>query len=269
MSRRLPVALLLLVTVSATTLVAQIRLVSVEQEIEIGRQANAQVRKEMPELRDSQVTSYIRSIGQRLVARAGGPDYPYSFSMANYREINAFALPGGPVWINRGVLHSATNESQIASVLAHEVAHISQRHAADQLSKSVMAQLGLGLLGAVLGNGSGASAAQMAAGMLANGVFLKFSRDDEREADQVGLRMMQRAGWDGRGMLELFEILQREASRNPSQVEMFFSSHPSPQDRIGRLRAEVRGNGTRDTQQFRTNKARLLKMPAPRAMPRD
>ena len=125
MNRRLPVALLLLVTVSATTLVAQITLVSVEQEIEIGRQANAQVRKEMAELRDSQVTSYIRNIGQRLVARAGGPDYPYSFSMANYREINAFALPGGPVWINRGVLHSATNESQIASVLAHEIAHIS------------------------------------------------------------------------------------------------------------------------------------------------
>ena len=269
MNRRLPLALLVLVTVSATTLVAQIRLVSVEQEIEIGRQANAQVRKEVPELRDSQVTSYIRSLGQRLVAQAAGPDYPYSFSTADYRDINAFALPGGPVWINRGVLHSATNESQVASVLAHEIAHISQRHAADQLTKSVMAQLGLGLLGAVLGNGTGAGAAQMAAGMLANGVFLKFSRDDEREADQVGLRMMQRAGWDGRGMVELFDILQREASRNPSQVEMFFSSHPSPQDRIGRLRAEVRANGTRDTPQFRTIKARLLRMPAPRAMPRD
>ena len=249
--------------------VAQVRLISVEDEISLGRQSQQEVRRQVPELQDRDVKTYVAGVGSRLARRAGGPRYPYSFTVANYREINAFALPGGPVWVHRGAIAAAANEAQLAAVLAHEIAHISQRHAADQLSKSVMAQLGLGLLGAVLGNGSGASAAQMAAGMLANGVFLKFSRDDEREADQVGLRMMQRAGWDGRGMLELFEILQREASRNPSQVEMFFSSHPSPQDRIGRLRAEVRGNGTRDTQQFRTNKARLLKMPAPRAMPRD
>jgi predicted Zn-dependent protease len=248
---------------------AQFSLVSVEEEIEIGREANAQVRKELPEVRDAQAAQYIRAIGQRLARQATGPEYPYSFSMADYREINAFALPGGPVWIHRGVLHAATNESQVAGVLAHEVAHIAQRHAAGQLTKNMMANLGLGLLGAVLGNGGGATAAQMAAGFLTNGIFLKFSRDDEREADQVGLQLLRRAGWDGRGMVELFEILQREAKRNPGSVELFFSSHPSPQDRISRLRAGLRPGGTRDTKQFQAIKARLLKMAPPRAMPRE
>src|SRR5688572_16230362 len=270
MKRRALITVLVM-SLSAATAVAQFTLVSVEQEIEIGQQANQQVRKEVPEFRDQQVIAYIRGIGQRLVRQASGPKYPYSFSVADYREINAFALPGGPVWINRGVLHTATNESQVAGVIAHEIAHIGQRHAADQLTKGMMANLGLGLLGAVLGNGGGASAAQMAAGFLANGVFLKFSRDDEREADQVGLQMMRRAGWDPRGMVELFEILQRESRSNPGSVAVFFSSHPSPQDRISRLQADVARSpgGTRDSAQFKTIKARLLRMPAPRAMPRD
>jgi predicted Zn-dependent protease len=105
--------------------------------------------------------------------------------------------------------------------------------------------------------------------LLANGFFLKFSRDDEREADRVGLDIMRRAGWDGRGMVELFEVLRRESSRDPGSVEVFFSSHPSPQDRIAQLQAEVarRRGGTRDSQQFQQIKARLLRMPAPRRMP--
>jgi predicted Zn-dependent protease len=247
---------------------AAITLVSVDQEIEIGKQANAQVRKEMPELRDEEVRAYVRELGRRLVQVAPGPKYPYSFSVANYREINAFALPGGPIWIHRGVMHAATNESQVAGVLAHEIAHVGQRHAADQLTKATVANWGLGLLGAVLGNSGGAGAAQMAAGFLANGVFLKFSRDDEREADRVGLQMLTRAGWDARGMVELFEMLRREGKRDPSQVEMFFSSHPSPQDRIRQLQADVakRGSGRRDSARFQGIKARLLKMPAPAQM---
>ena len=156
-------------------------------------------------------------------------------------------------------------------MLAHEIAHIAQRHAADQLAKAMMANLGLGLLGTLLGNGGGANAAQTAAGFLAKGVFLKFSRDDEREADQVGLQMMRRAGWDARGMVELFEILQREAQRDPGAVETFFSSHPPPRDRIARLQADVARNrgGRRDSRQFQALKARLMRMPAARAMPRQ
>jgi predicted Zn-dependent protease len=267
-ARVVPFVFLLFVTFVVTP-EAQFSLVSVEQEIEIGKQANAQVRKEIPEVRHAQAEQYIRSIGQRLIQHAGGPKYPYSFSMADYREINAFALPGGPIWIHRGVLHAATNESQVAGVLAHEVAHIAQRHAASQMTKGMVANLGLGLLGAVLGNSAGAGAAQAAAGLLANGAFLKFSRDDEREADQVGLQMLRRAGWDGRGMVELFEILQREAKRNPGSVEIFFSSHPAPQDRITRLQSQIRPGGTRDTRQFQAMKAALLKLPPAKAMPRE
>jgi predicted Zn-dependent protease len=255
----------------AITGLLAITLVSVEDEIAIGRQANAQVRTQIPELRDQQTIAYVRTIGQRLARQAPGPKYPYSFSAADYREINAFALPGGPVWIHRGVLHSATSESQVAGVLAHEIAHIAQRHAADQLTNATLTSWGLSLLGSVLGNGAGAGAAQIAAGFLANGVFLKFSRDDEREADRVGLDIMRRAGWDGRGMVELFEILRRESARDPGSVEVFFSSHPPPQDRIAQLRADVsrRPGGTRDSQQFQQIRSRLLRMRAPRSMPRS
>jgi predicted Zn-dependent protease len=246
---------------------AQITLVSVDQEIEIGRHANAQVRQEVRELRDAQVLAYVRTLGERLTKHAPGPRYPYSFAVANDRAINAFALPGGPVWLNRGVLEAAGNESQVAGVLAHEVAHIAQRHAAGQLTKATVANWGLGLLGAMLGNGVGAGAAQMAAGALTNGVFLKFSRDDERDADRVGLQILRSAGWDPRGMLEFFDVLRRESKRDPGSVEVFFSSHPAPQDRISQLQGAVgpRPTGTRDTRQFQAVKARMRTMAAPRA----
>lgn len=252
----------------ATVSAAAITLVSVDQEIAIGRQADLQVRQQMAAVADAQIAGYVRGLGQRLARVAPGPKYPYSFSVADYREINAFALPGGPVWVHRGVLHSATSESQVAGVLAHEIAHIAQRHSADQLTKATLANWGLGLLGAILGNSGGAGTAQVAASLLTNGAFLKFSRDDEREADRVGLQILTRAGWDGRGMTELFEVLRREASRDPAAVETFFSTHPSPQDRINQLQAEVsrtRG-GTRDTKEFQAIKARALKLAPPRKM---
>src|SRR5215218_6845146 len=117
-----------------------ISLVSVQDEIEIGRQANARVKKQLTELRQPDATAYVRDIGRRLLRVTSGPHYPYSFTVADYHEINAFALPGGPVWINRGVLQSATSESQVAGVLAHEIAHVAQRHAASQLTKTVIAK---------------------------------------------------------------------------------------------------------------------------------
>jgi len=254
--------------VIALALAAQFTLVSMEEEIAIGKQVNAEVRKEMPPLADTQVNAYVRSIGEQLVRHAGGPKYPYSFGVIDYREINAFALPGGPIWVHRGVLMSATNESQVAGVLAHEVAHIAQRHAAQQLTKATLTNWGIGLLGAFLGNSTGASTAQAAAGMLANGVFLKFSRDDEREADRVGLLILRKAGWDPRGMTELFEILRKEAARDPGSVEIFLSSHPAPQERITLLQRSIGRNpgGRRDSQQFRNIKARLARLPAPKPM---
>ena len=248
---------------------AAITLVSVQDEIAIGRQANADTRKQLAVLPDQEVSSYVRSIGARLARAAAGPPYPYSFTVANYREINAFALPGGPIWINRGALQAATNESQVAGVLAHEIAHVAQRHAATQLSNGILANLGLSALGALLGNTGGATAARAAAGLGTNLWFLKFSRDDESEADRVGLRILRRAGWDGRGMIELFQILTREQGRNPGAVETFLSSHPAPADRMHALQAEVaRGHGgTRNTAKFQAIRKKLLKMASAGTMP--
>jgi predicted Zn-dependent protease len=243
-----------------------LELLSVDQEIQIGKQAQTQMRKDLPELRDPVVSAYINDIARRLTRVASGPKYPYSFTVANTREINAFALPGGPIWIHRGVLQVATNESQVAGVLAHEISHLARRHAAEQLTKVAIANWGLGLLGAMLGNAGGAGAAQVAGGFLASSAFQRFSRDDERDADKVGLVLLTRAGWDARGMIELFDILRREEGRDPTSVEAFFSSHPSPKERIAELEAAVKKHhgGRRDTKRFQEIKARLLKAPQPK-----
>jgi predicted Zn-dependent protease len=246
-----------------------ITLLSVPQEIEIGREANAQMRKQTAELRDPQVSAYVSSVGRRLAAAAPGATYPYTFSVTDYREINALSLPGGPVWINRGVLSASSSESQVAGVLAHEIAHIAQRHAASQLMATMLARWSLTALGAMLGNTGGAGSAQIAGAFMTNGVFLKYSRDDEREADRVGLSIMTKAGWDPRGMTELFEVLRREERRSPGAVDAFFSTHPSPADRIAGLRAATAHSrrGIRDSRQFHAAKARLLRLPPPHKTP--
>jgi predicted Zn-dependent protease len=259
-----PVCLLCTVAAGA------ISLISVNDEIAIGREAQRQISSETPQVRDRHVVSYVEQVGRQLAARAEGPRYPYSFEVANYREVNAFALPGGPVWVHRGAIQIAQTEAQLAGVLAHEVAHIAQRHAADQLTKSIATNFGLGLLGALLGNSGGASAAQIAARFAAGGAFLKFSRDDEREADRVGAQIMHRAGWDARGMLEFMQVLNQQAGRGTSGVENFFSTHPSPANRMGLLREHVgslRG-GRRDSAAFREIKARLRRMPPAPSMRR-
>jgi predicted Zn-dependent protease len=194
-------------------LLAAPSLISVQEEIALGRESQRQVRTRVPTLADRTVTAYIDSVGRRLASHAQGPRYPYSFSVANYREVNAFALPGGPVWIHRGAIALAQNEAQLAGVLGHEIAHIAERHAADQITKGLVANGLLGLLGALLGNDTGARAAQMAAQTLAGGYMLKFSRDDEREADRVGARIMRDAGWDAREMIAFMELLRREQGR--------------------------------------------------------
>jgi beta-barrel assembly-enhancing protease len=250
---------------------AAISLISVNDEIAIGREAQSQISGQTPEVRDGHVVAYIERIGRQLASRAEGPRYPYTFDVANYREVNAFALPGGPVWVHRGAIEIAETEAQLAGVLAHEVAHIAQRHAADQLTKSVAANFGLGLLSALLGNSGGANAAQIAARFATGGVFLKFSRDHEREADRVGAGMMHRAGWDARGMLEFMQLLNRQAGRRAGSVETFFSTHPSPANRVALLRQHagtLRG-GRRDSAAFRDIRTRLRRMPPAPSMRRS
>lgn len=256
--------------IAASTMLGGFTLVSVADEIAIGRQANAQVRRRVPELTDDWVRDYVADLGQALVRVVPGPAYPYSFSVADERELNAFALPGGPVWIHRGILHAATSERQVVGVLAHEIAHIADRHAARQLTQAMVANGLLGVLGTLLGNDGGARAARIGASLLAGGIFLKFSRDDETEADRVGAEIMHRAGWDPRGLAEFMQILRREQGRDPSAVETFFSTHPPPEGRIEHLEREAArlGPGRRETGRFDRIKRRLRELPPPRRVPR-
>ena len=240
----------------------QLSLLSVEDEIELGKQAQTEVRQQVPSLDDRQVSRYLDGVFRQLARRAGRTEYPYSISVANYAEVNAFALPGGPVWIHRGALEAAGNEAQLAGVLGHEIAHISLRHVAQQVTQHTVAGGLLALLGQVLPEGRKGEIGRMAAGLAAQGMMLKFSRDDEREADREGMRIMQAAGWDPRGLPEFLELLRQQQGRNPSSVEIFLSNHPAPGERAEALRAGGLSNkGRRDTAAFRNVRSRLKAMP--------
>ena len=252
--------------------VAAFQLVSVKDEIAIGNQAQQELRRETPQVRDAGVREYVAGLGARLAQHAPGAQYPYSFSTADYAELNAFALPGGPVWVHRGILAAAANEAQVAGVLAHEVAHIAERHAARQITKGTVANGLLGLLGAMLGNeGAGAAAAQVAAGITANSVMLKFSRDDERAADRVGVDIMARAGYDTRGLVEFMRVLAAQQGRSPGSVAQFLSTHPAPASRVRDLEQLVAANpggGRRTSAQFTDVKRRLAQLPPAHPLPR-
>lgn len=250
--------------------VAAIQLVSVRDEIAIGQQAQQEIRRQTPEVRDPQVREYVSALGRRLAAHASGAEYPYSFSTADYRELNAFALPGGPIWINRGILAQADTEAQVAGVLAHEIAHVARRHSAQQLTKGTVASGLLGLLGAIVGNdGAGAAAARVAAGVTANTFMLKFSRDDEREADREGVTILARAGYDTRGMLEFMQVLAQQSGRGGAAE--FLSTHPAPASRVQELEqlvSQTPSGGRRSSAEFERMQQRLAQLPPARSMPR-
>jgi beta-barrel assembly-enhancing protease len=252
--------------------VAAFQLVSVKDEIAIGSQAQQEIRRQMPQVDDPQVRRYVSDLGRRLAQHAQGANYPYSFSTADYAELNAFALPGGPVWIHRGILTAAGNEAQVAGVLAHEIAHIAERHAARQITKGTIANGLLGLLGAMIGNeGAGAAAAQVAAGLTANSVMLKFSRDDERAADRAGVAILSRTGYDTRGLVEFMRVLGAQQGRSPGSVAQFLSTHPAPASRLRDLEQLVAaspGGRRRTSAQFSDVKRRLAQLPPARQMPR-
>jgi len=216
-------------------------LFSVEQDIEIGRQSAAQAERQLPLIRDSSAERYLNAVARRLADEAPGHRYPYQVRAVDASEINAFALPGGFLYVNTGLIAAARSESELAGVLAHEIAHVALRHGTHQASKAYAAQAGLGILGGLLGRSEGNSGRIIEAigGVGLNAVFLKFGRDAEYEADLAGARMMKRAGYAPAAMATFFEQLNRERRRDPSKLEKFFSSHPAPSDREGRIRAEA------------------------------
>jgi predicted Zn-dependent protease len=252
------VSLSILVWLASATAAGALALVSVEQEIAIGREAQAAVKQKTPEVRDAVVDRYVDALGSRLAANADGPKYPYSFSVADKADLNAFALPGGPVWLHRGILEAAQDEAQLAGVMAHEIAHVAERHSAEQLTKATVANGLLGLLGAVVdGRGKGGAATRVGASVATQFMFLKFSRDHEREADRVGAEIVRRAGYDPQGMAEFFELLDRQRQRSPGSVATFLSTHPDPKSRAAELRATVQPGGRRTSEEFSQMKSRL------------
>ena len=216
-------------------------LFSVEQDIELGRKSAAQVERQIPLLREPAVDRYVDAIGRRLAAVAPGPKFPYQFRVTNLSDVNAFALPGGFMYVNRGLMELVPTEGQLAGVMAHEMAHVALRHQTNQVSKAYLARAGVGILGGILGGGSASSATIMQAmgGLGLNALFLKFSRTAESQADIVGAQMMARAGYDPAEMAAMFELLRRQAGRDPGRLERFLSDHPAPADREARVRQEA------------------------------
>ena len=236
-------------------------LLSVEDEIELGKKSQGEVRNQTPVLNDGSVNNYVKGVFQQLARNAGGPKYPYSVSVANYAEINAFALPGGPVWVHRGAIEAAENESQLAGVLAHEVAHISKRHVAELITKQMMAGGLLQLLDRVLPDNRRGQIGEVVGGLAAQGFMLKFSRDAEREADIEGTRIMRQAGWDPRGLADFLDVLGSQQKRNPSSVEVFLSDHPGAAERAAALRGQgLAAGGRRDSDNFQRTRAKLKSM---------
>ena len=223
-------------------------LFSVQQDVEIGRQAAAEAEQQLPILTDRTTTRYLNQIIQRLAAQAPGAQYPYSIKAVNATEINAFSLPGGPMYVNRGLITTARNEAELAGVLAHEMAHVALRHGTNQASKAYLAQAGLGILGGLLGSKSNTSSIVNAVGGFGlNAVFLKFSRDDEYQADATGAEIMAKAGYNPVAMADFFALLRQEQGRDPSKLERFFASHPPPANRETRIRTLAANLGQTQT----------------------
>ncbi len=228
--------------IAQTQLKPGFNLFSAQQDQEIGRQSADAAEKQLPMLRDASIDAYIDKIGERLAAVAPGESFNYQFKVVNASDINAFALPGGYMYVNRGLIEAAKTEGQLAGVMAHEMAHVALRHGTSQASKAYVAQAGLGLLGGLVGKDDRSTEQRIASigGFGLNALFLKYSRTAEEQADVAGAQMMAAAGYAPRDMADFFTVLAAEQQRNPSKVEQFFSSHPAPANRAARIDEEIR-----------------------------
>jgi beta-barrel assembly-enhancing protease len=236
---------------------------SIQDDIKLGRQAAAESEQQFPLLRDAEVQDYVERVGRRLVAAIPPefqhPGFQYSFKVINARDINAFALPGGPMYVNRGMIEAARREGEMAGVMAHEGAHVALRHGTAQATKGQKYGLLAGILGIggqILGGPAGAAAQVASQGV---GVyFLKFSREYETEADILGAQIMARAGYDPRDLAAMFQTIERQGGGSSGG---FLSSHPSPKDRYARINQEaqyLRVEGTtRESGEFARIQARL------------
>ncbi len=210
---------------------------SAQEEVQAGQQASAQVGKQLPVLPESDpVTIYVQRLGRQLASHAPGEKWPYSFHVVNQKEINAFALPGGPVYVNLGTIQATDNEAELAGVMAHEISHVVQRHGTRAASKQMAAQLPLAILGGIMGRGALSQMAQLGISFGVGSYFLKNSRQAESEADLLGSDIMYDSGFNPQAMANFFTKLEREGGARGPQ---FLSDHPDPGNRAEAVAKEV------------------------------
>jgi Zn-dependent protease with chaperone function len=245
-----------------------------EQDVQIGREAANEVRQQYPVINDSEVQEYLDDLGQRLVAATPPqyrqPAFEYSFTPVNLKDINAFALPGGPMFVNRGMIDAASREGEVAGVMAHELSHVLLRHGTANATKAQGAQIGAiagAIAGAIVGGGWGQVISQ--GSQFGLGTWLmKYSREYEKQADLLGAQIMARAGYDPRDLARMFETIQAQAKGSGGPEWM--SSHPNPGNRstyIAQEAAQLRIAAPPNSQAAFTNvKRELSQLPAARSM---
>src|SRR5258707_3230217 len=238
-------------------------------DVKLGRQAAAEAEQQFPLLRDSEVTAYVEKVGQRLVASIPAEfqhsEFRYYFKVINASDINAFALPGGPMYVNRGMIEAARTEGEVAGVMAHELSHVALRHGTAQATKAGKHQTGAavaGILGTILG---GPGLGQIAQAPFAL-TLLKYSREYETEADLLGARIMANAGYDPRDLANMFRTIEAQGGGGGG----FLSDHPSPANRYARINQEAQylriNNLARNNQEFMAIKERLRGYPRAQTM---
>lgn len=242
-----------------------------EQEVQLGSQYAAEIERQLPLVRDASINNYINQVGQSIAQRVDNRGIRYTFRVVNAEEINAFAVPGGYIYVNRGLIERSRNFSEFAGVLAHEIAHVAERHSVEQLQRAQNANAALGVVyGVLLGRQpSGIEQAGIQVGGTA--VFAGYTRDAEREADARAVHYMVAAGINPQGLVTMFETLMQERQRNPSGVAAWFSTHPGTEERIANVQRDINAlpagttsRLTTESQAFRNFRQRVSQQPAAR-----
>jgi predicted Zn-dependent protease len=228
----------------------QLSLIGEGQEIQIGRESDPQIVASMGLYPDEAVQQYVNQIGQRLAASSERPDLPWTFRVIDDPTVNAFAVPGGFIYITRGLLSHMTSEAQLAGVLGHEIGHVTARHSVSQMSRQQLAQIGLGI-GSILSPTIASLGNIASAGLQV--LFLKFGRDHEHQSDELGVRYLRRNNYDPAELAKVMEMLARssELAESSGRVPEWLSTHPDPPNRVAnileeaaRTAAEASGSGT-------------------------
>ena len=240
-------------------------LFSPKQDVQLGREAAKDIEKQVEVVNDPQLTNYVAGIGNRLADIAQGEEYPYSFKVVADPSINAFALPGGPIYVHSGLIAAADNEAQLAGVMAHEVSHVALRHSTSRASKASAFQIPLVLAAGTLNKKGGLLGALSGIGLSfgLNSLFLKYSRSAEKNADLLGARMLSEVGYEPVEMANFFQKLQQQSGGRGGP--QFFSDHPNPGNRVRYVTEEVRDLPVKrytrgDTKQFKEMKARASRI---------